>query len=102
MEVYTTDIVGRTRVKFIEKVDMALVQQDIDLLFDPLVQKADFFYEPKNITLKGIEYTNFNISNQTIDVALQFEEPFELGLIIDQSDFIYFFVNQTYDWENLI
>ena len=35
-------------------------------------------------------------------MSLQFEDPFDLGLILDQSDHIYFFMNETYDWKTLL
>lgn len=35
-------------------------------------------------------------------MALTFEDPFSLGLNLDKSDFIYFFVNETYPWSTNI
>jgi len=67
------------------------------------VQKADYFYDEKNITLKEVTYSSFNVTNQTVDVALTFEEPFEYGLNLDLSDTIYFFVNESYPWlDNIV
>ena len=63
MEVYTTDIVGRTRMKFTESVDMMRIEKDIEMMFNPLVQEANYFYDEKNITLKEITYHNFNVTN---------------------------------------
>lgn len=63
LEIYTTDIIGRTQIKFVEPVDMARVEADIEELFVPKIQKADYFYDRKNITLKDIAFTNFNVTN---------------------------------------
>ena len=35
-------------------------------------------------------------------MALKFEEPFELGLNIDTPDYVYYFVNETYDWTKVL
>jgi len=39
------------------------------MFFNPVVQKSNFFYDPKNITVKDYTYSNFNFDNQTVDLA---------------------------------
>ena len=52
--------------------------------------------------MKSITYSDFDASNRSVNVALKFEEPFELGLNIDTPDYVYYFVNQTYDWTKVL
>lgn len=80
-------------MKFTRSVDMARVEKDFSMFFSPVVQKSNFFYDPKNITVKEYSYTNFNHENRTVDLAFQFFDPFELGLNTEKSDYIMFFVN---------
>ena len=43
---------------------MTKIEDDIDLLFDNvLVQKSNYEYDKKNITLKEITFTNYNVTN---------------------------------------
>ena len=37
-----------------------------------------------------------------MDLALKFEDPNELGLNVEKSDFLMFFVNETYPWSEII
>ena len=63
---------------------MSQVEKDIEtIMFTEYVQMADYFYDERNITLKNISYSNFNATNSTVNVALQFEDPFDLGLNLD-------------------
>ena len=71
-------------------------------MFSHAVQKADYYLSPSNITLKDFQFTNFNVSNQTVDLAFKFDEPFELGLITEESDHIVFFFNESYPFSELL
>lgn len=42
---------------------MTVVERDFALLFNPVVQRSNYFYEPHNITVKEYSYTNFNTKN---------------------------------------
>ena len=46
MEVYTTDLVGRTQLKFTETVNMERIEAEFAQLFTPYVQRANYFYSP--------------------------------------------------------
>lgn len=37
-----------------------------------------------------------------MDLAFKFEDPFELGLNIEKSDFVLFFFNETIDWSQVL
>ena len=71
-------------------------------MFTTYVQRSDYRYDPKNITLKEFTYTNFNATNQTIDLQMKFNEPFDLGLNTEKSDYLTFFFNETYDFKTLL
>ena len=68
--------------------------QRVEELFDDLtqvyVQRSDYFYNPKNLTLKKFEASNFNVANRSVDLQMQFESPFDLGLNTEKSDYVYF------------
>ena len=67
-----------------------------------MVQKADYYLKPDNVTLKDFQFSDFNVSNQTVDLAFKFEQPFELGLITQEADYIVFYFNESYPWSDLL
>ena len=81
---------------------MERVEEDFEELFTPVVQMANFYKEPKNITVQEYQFNNFNMSNQTVDVAFKFESPFELGLNTEKSDHIVFYMNESYPFLELL
>ena len=102
MEVYTTDIVGRSRIKFTEPVDMEIVERDIEKLFSNVYLQGSDYYNNKVNRTCDVTFHTFNHTNQTVDWSFKIEEPSRVGLNTEKSDYIYFFVNEDYDWqENL-
>ena len=77
---------------------MLRVEEDFEELFTPYVQAADYFYNPVNITLLDFSYTNFNVTNRTVDLAFKFEDPFDYGLNTGKSDYVQMYLNETYPW----
>lgn len=82
---------------------MALVEEDFDELFSLDVQS----YKAQGLALGEIKvtefiYTNFNVSNQTVDASFKFDRPNELGLNTEKSDFILFTLNSSYPWNKVL
>ena len=44
--------------------------------------------------------SNFNATNRTIDLMVDFEEPFDLGLNTGKSDYLMVFLNASYPWKD--
>ena len=81
---------------------MALVEKNFAYLFKPVVQRSNYFYESRNITVKDFEFTNFNSTNRTVDMAFKFDDPNVLGLNTKKSDHLMFFFNESYPWMDLL
>lgn len=48
------------------------------------------------------QFSNFNASNQTIDVKFKFDEPFRLGLNTEKSDYLIVALNNSYPWTEIM
>ena len=91
VEMYTTDIIGRTQIKFICPVYMDRIEDDFVEMFNFSVlsyKSIDVLNDWVHVEYNETEFTNFNATNQTIDVHFHFDEPFRLGLNTEKSDYV--------------
>ena len=52
----------------------------------------------QDVHVTDYEFSNFNASNQTVDVRFKFDEPFRLGLNTEKSDYLVVALNSSYPW----
>ena len=103
VEMYTTDMVGRTKIKFTQPVDMAIVEEESDQLFSFVVQSyrnEDVLHEA--IQIRDITWGSVNVTNQTIDVQFKLDRPNEVGLNTEKSDYIIMQLNPSFPWSDLL
>ena len=103
VEMYTTDMVGRTKIKFTQPVDMAMVEEESDQLFSFVVQSyrhEDVLHEA--IQIRDITWGSVNVTNQTIDVQFKLDRPNEVGLNTEKSDYIIMQLKPSFPWSDLL
>mmetsp|Transcript_35702 Transcript_35702/g.46972 ORF Transcript_35702/g.46972 Transcript_35702/m.46972 type:complete len:97 (-) Transcript_35702:2190-2480(-) len=83
---------------------MARVEEEnLDQLFEFKVLSFKRINETnKEVEVIDVSYSNFNSSNQTVDVHFRFDEPFRLGLNTEKSDYIIMNLNESYPWQEVI
>ena len=82
---------------------MAQIEEDIDLLFKFDVLSYKQINETnQDVQVIDYQFSNFNASNQTIDVRFKFDEPFRLGLNTEKSDYLIVALNDSYPWTEIM